>query len=58
MNGLDHRMVIDYLELYEEGSVSLINGVWPVFSFEQFFTVSAPSRCKNKIPQLNPYLFF
>ena len=39
----DHGVVASYLELYEEGEVEHINGVWPVFLFEQLFTVYAPS---------------
>ena len=34
-----------YLELYEEGEVEHINSVWPVFPFEQLFTVYALSGC-------------
>jgi len=29
-NGSDHAMIACYLELYEEGKVSHINGVWPI----------------------------
>jgi len=32
-------MVANYLELYEEGEVEHINGVWPVLSVEQLFAV-------------------
>ena len=28
-NGSDHAMIACYLELYEEGEVKHINGVWP-----------------------------
>ena len=28
-NGSDHAMIACYLELYEEGEVEHINGVWP-----------------------------
>ena len=35
--------------IYEEGEVEHISGVWPVFSFEQLFTVSAPSRYNRSI---------
>ena len=38
INGSDHRVVASYLELYEEGEVEHINGVWPVLSDEQLFT--------------------
>ena len=30
-NGSDHAVVASYSELYEEGEVEHINGVWPVF---------------------------
>ena len=31
-NGSDHEVITCYLELYEEGEVEHINGVWPSFS--------------------------
>ena len=43
INGSDHGVVASYLELYEEGKVEHINGVWPVFLIEQLFTVYTPS---------------
>ena len=43
INGSDHGVVASYLELYEEGEVEHINGVWPVFLFEQLFPVCIPS---------------
>ena len=30
-NGSDHGVVASYLEIYEEGEVEHINGVWPDF---------------------------
>ena len=52
INGSDHGVVASYLELYEEGEVEHINGVWPVFLFERFFTL----QVLDKIPQSNPHL--
>ena len=34
INGSDHGVVARYFELYEDGQVKHINGVWPVFLFE------------------------
>ena len=34
INGSDHEMVASYLELYEEGEVEHINGVWTVLNWE------------------------
>ena len=41
---INHGVVACYLELYEEGELEHINGVWPVFLIEQLFTLYAPSE--------------
>ena len=43
INGSDHGVVASYLELYEEGEVEHINGVWPVLSVEQLFALKISS---------------
>ena len=48
-------MVVSYLELYEEGEVEHINGVWPVFLFDQLLQYMYPLG-ENKIPQSRPHL--
>ena len=41
-NGSDHAVIACYLELYKEGEVEHINGVWPSFS-----NSTALGRTKN-----------
>jgi len=53
MNGSDHGLVASYLELYEEGEVEHINGVWPVLSVKQPFAVRSILRIKTK-PTIEP----
>jgi len=42
-----------YLELFEEGEVEHINGVWPVLSVEQLFAVKNYPPDKPK-PTIRP----
>ena len=54
INGSDREVVASYLELYEEGEVKHINGVWPVFLFEQLFA-ALPRPPGGKIkPTIKP----
>ena len=39
-NGSDHAVVASYSELYEEGEVEHINGVWPVSLLKQLNLVA------------------
>ena len=36
INGSDHEVVASYLELYEEGEVEHINGIWPVSQLNSY----------------------
>ena len=53
INGSDHEVVVCYLELYEEGEVEHINGVWPVFLFEQLCLQLFPKKGLYK-PTIEP----
>ena len=47
-----------YLELYEEGEVKHINGVWPVLSVEQLFVVKTILWIETKPTIKQPTLAF
>ena len=56
INGSDHGVVASYLELYEEGEVEHINGVWPVSYLNSFSQFVYPPGKENKIPQSKSHL--
>jgi len=51
-------VVASYLELYKEGEVKPVNGVWPIFILSSYVHSFAFLRCKVKSPQSNPKSVF